>query len=76
VQRRLDRLSTLGLELFITEFDVGWDDDVVRADWFEDAVRAYFAHPGLSGLILWGFWRERQRYKNEYLIYGEDLKVI
>nr|KAG5703688.1 hypothetical protein BaRGS_022977 [Batillaria attramentaria] len=48
-EKRLDRLAETGLELFMTEFDLGWDDDLERADWYEDTIRAFFAHPGLSG---------------------------
>lgn len=72
--KRLDRLADTGLELFMTEFDLGWDDDEERADWFEDAFRAFFAHKDLQGVILWGIWKDTQRYQNKYLIYGEDLK--
>ncbi|XP_070213102.1 uncharacterized protein [Littorina saxatilis] len=74
IWRRLDRLAETGLEIFLTEFDIGWRDDVVRADWFEDAMRAYFAHPGLSGVILWGFWKDWQTYQDKYLVYGKDMK--
>ncbi|KAL8570832.1 hypothetical protein ACOMHN_006981 [Nucella lapillus] len=73
IWRRLDRLTDTGLELFMTEFDVGWHDDYVRADWLEDAMRAFFAHKGLGGVMLWGFWKDKQRYKNKYLLYGPDL---
>ena len=59
----------------VTEFDLGHDDDVERADWFEDTLRAFFAHPVLKGVILWGFWNIRQRNKNKYLVYGKYFKV-
>lgn len=74
-QRRLDKLAETGLELFMTEFDLGWPDEVVRADWLEDAIRAFFAHPGLSGVILWDIWDLRQRYPDKGLLTGPELKV-
>ncbi|KAK7444111.1 hypothetical protein BaRGS_00040427, partial [Batillaria attramentaria] len=72
---RLDRLAETGLELFMSEFDIPLHDEITRADWFEDTIRAMFAHPGLSGIILWGFWNERQCYPNQYLVYGPDLEI-
>ncbi|XP_025078468.1 uncharacterized protein LOC112554711 [Pomacea canaliculata] len=76
IWRRLDRLAQTGLELFMTEFDLGWHDDVVRADWLEDAIRAFFAHPGLSGLIFWDIWDDKQRFHDKGLISGPDLQFI
>jgi endo-1,4-beta-xylanase len=61
--------------VFVTEFDLGHNDDVIRADWFEDAMRGFFAHPALKGHIMWGFWDVRMRYDNQYLIYGPKFKV-
>ena len=69
LQRRLDRLAETGLELFVTDFGVGSHDEVVRTDWFEDAMRAYFAHPGLSGVVLSGFLKEqKEENKNMFLV--------
>ncbi|XP_025077976.1 uncharacterized protein LOC112554421 [Pomacea canaliculata] len=76
IWRRLDKLAETGLELFMTEFDLGWPDEVVRADWLEDAIRAFFAHPGLSGVILWDIWDLRQRYPDKGLLTGQELKFI
>ena len=64
------------LDVMVTEFDLGHDDDVIRADWFEDTMRGFFAHPVLRGIILWGFWNNRMRYENKYLAYGPRFKVI
>lgn len=74
--KRLDRLAQTGLELFMTEFDVTWPDYVVRADWLEDAIRAFFAHPHLSGVILWGFWDEKFLEPNKHLVSGDNLEII
>ena len=56
----------------MTEFDLGWPDDVERADWFEDAIRAFFAHPKLGGVILWGFWNQSMKYQDHELVSGPD----
>nr|KAG5703689.1 hypothetical protein BaRGS_022978 [Batillaria attramentaria] len=75
--KRLDLLGELGLELFMTEFDVGWPEVVQRADWLEDAIRALFAHPKLSGVILWGFLDvDMFLQSNHALVSGEELRFL
>ncbi|WP_419636425.1 hypothetical protein, partial [Thiolapillus sp.] len=59
----------------ITEYDLEWPDVVERADAFEDVVRTYFAHPGVIGMILWGFWNKYMGSPNSELVNGDDLKV-
>ena len=56
----------------MTEFDIGWPDKVQRADWFEDAIRAFFGHPKMRGMILWGFWDGAMRDSDHELVTGPD----
>ena len=75
-QRRLDKLQATGLDLVVTELDILWPDVVQRADIFEDVVRTYFAHPGVSGLFLWGFCdRHMREPAGMELVHGDDLQV-
>jgi endo-1,4-beta-xylanase len=59
VYERLERLSTVGLPIWITELDVSSPDPLVRADRLEDAMRICFSHPAVEGIVLWGFWEGR-----------------
>ncbi|KAK7115790.1 uncharacterized protein [Littorina saxatilis] len=70
--RRLDRLAETGLDLMMTEFDIGWPDIAVRADWLEDSIRAFFGHPGLKGVIMWGFWNGSMRDPDHELVLGPN----
>ena len=72
LQRRIDRLAKTRMELMMTEFDIGWPDEVERADWFEDSIRAFFGHHKLSGVILWGFWNESMKDQDHELVTGPD----
>ena len=72
VQRRIDRLAETGLELMMTEFDIGWPDDLERADWFEDSIRAFFGHPKMRGVILWDFWNQTMKEQDHELVSGPD----
>ena len=56
MQRRLDWLATTGLEIMMTEYDIGWDNLIERADIYEDNIRAFFAHPALIGVLNWYLW--------------------
>lgn len=74
-QRRIDRLAQTGLELFMTEFDIPWPDVVERADWLEDAYRAFFGHPKLSGVLMWDFWDVLSSEPNKELFTGPNMTV-
>ena len=67
----MDRLGSTGLELMMTEFDLGWPDVLERADWFEDAIRAFFGHPKMKGVILWDFWNETMKEPDHDLVRGQ-----
>ena len=72
MQKRIDRLAETGLDLMMTEFDIGWPDVVERADWFEDAVRAFFGHPKMTGMILWGFHNDSMKDPDHELVTGPN----
>jgi hypothetical protein len=73
-QRRLARLAQLGKDVMMTEFDIQWEDEIVRGDWMEDAFRAFFASPHLKGVILWDFWNKTMSYPDKGLV-ADDYSV-
>jgi GH35 family endo-1,4-beta-xylanase len=56
---RLDKLAEAGLPIWATEFDTVDADAGVRADNLEAFYRAAFSHPGVDGILMWGFWAGR-----------------
>lgn len=52
----MDRFSTFGVPLQVTEFDIATEDEAVQADYVRDFTTAIFAHPNSNAVILWGFW--------------------
>ena len=60
----------------MTEFDLEWPNELERADWFEDTIRAFFGHPQLNGVILWRFWNETDKDQNQELVQGPDSSNI
>jgi GH35 family endo-1,4-beta-xylanase len=52
----IDRYAELGLDMQVTEFDIGTDDEQLQADYTRDFLTAVFAHEGISAVTTWGFW--------------------
>jgi GH35 family endo-1,4-beta-xylanase len=56
VQARLDALATLGLPIWITEYDSADPEEAVNADRLEVVYRTAFAHPAVEGVLAWVVW--------------------
>lgn len=69
---RLDRLSVLGLPIWITEYDTEDADDVARGEKLENCYRAAFSHPSVEGILMWGFWAEAHWRGPNAAIVDED----
>lgn len=59
----LDKLATTDLPIWLTELDVCESDVDLRAEDLEVVLREAYAHPGVEGVIFWGFmqghmWRQ------------------
>ena len=55
----LDRFAEFGKAIHITEFDIDLDDEEVQGAYMKDFMTAVFAHPSVSGFMMWGFWEGR-----------------
>ncbi|XP_046331187.2 endo-1,4-beta-xylanase 3-like [Haliotis rufescens] len=75
LKRRLDNLGSVGLPLWITEMDLVHHDENVRADWYDWALRTYFSHPAVEGVIFWGFWDHQMKSPYAALINGYNFFV-
>jgi GH35 family endo-1,4-beta-xylanase len=51
-----DKLSSVNIPIWLTEIDVASSNEHVRGDDLEVILREGFAHPGVEGMMLWGFW--------------------
>ncbi len=56
VLERLDKFSSFGLPIQISEFDINSDDDDFKARYLHDFVTAVYSHPFVTGFMQWGFW--------------------
>ena len=60
----LDRFGKFGLPIQVTEFDVNTHDETLQADYTRDFLTAMFAHQGVKGVLVWGFWEKRHWIPN------------
>ena len=72
---RLDLLATAGLPIWVTELDVVHTDISIRADGYEMAYRIFFSHPGVDGILTWGFWDGAMNADDASLVDGPDFEV-
>ncbi|KAK7104508.1 hypothetical protein V1264_019211 [Littorina saxatilis] len=56
IKQRLDTLAKVDVPIWITELDCPIWDDNKRADFYEKALRAFYGHPAVEGILFWGFW--------------------
>lgn len=70
----LDRFEALGLDMQITEFDFGTDDEQLQADYTRDFLTAVFAHEGIDDFIMWGFW-ENAHWRPNAAMYRSDWSL-
>jgi GH35 family endo-1,4-beta-xylanase len=53
---RLDRLASLNLPIWISEFDSAFEEEMKNADTLELVYRTAYAHPAVEGIMMWVFW--------------------
>jgi len=52
----LNKLGQFGLPVKITEFDINTKDEARQAVDTRRFYKLCFAHPAVSGIMMWGFW--------------------
>ncbi len=56
LKERLDKVATLNLPIWISEFDVADDDEQSCADKLELVYRTAYSHPAVEGIVMWVVW--------------------
>lgn len=64
VLRILDRFSSFGKPIQITEFDIDSRDEQGQARYLRDFLTAIFSHPATEAFTVWGFWEEKMWTRN------------
>ncbi|XP_041355120.1 endo-1,4-beta-xylanase 1-like [Gigantopelta aegis] len=58
IKRHLDTLAQAGLPIWVTELDFRINNEHTRADAYEMALRLFYGHPAVEGIMFWGFWSQ------------------
>ncbi len=57
MQSALDRLAVFGLPIKLTEVSVVANTEAEQAQILGDLYQVAFAHPAVTGIMMWGFWQ-------------------
>ncbi len=69
-----DRFDQLGLDMQITEFDIGTDDEELQAAYTRDFLTAVFAHEAVDDFLTWVFW-EGTAWRPEAAMFRSDWSI-
>lgn len=68
VATNLDALAATGLPIYISEFDLNFDDDARQANVMRDLFSVFWDHPAVAGITHWGYRQGATWRTNAYLV--------
>lgn len=68
VEAAFDKLSSLGIPIWVTELDVESKAEKIRANDLEVMLWEAFSHPRVDGVLLWGFLEGMMFRKDGFLV--------
>ena len=58
----------------VTEFDIDIEDEEVQGQYTRDFMTTMFAHPSVTGFMMWGFW-EGRHWKPKGAMFRRDWSL-
>jgi endo-1,4-beta-xylanase len=63
VKSNIDKIAAAGLPLYVTEYDIGENDDTKQKNIMAEQMTMYWNHPSIKGVTYWGLragqtWRD------------------
>ena len=71
IEANLDALSAERIPVYITELDLGYEDDAQQADRMEELITLFARHRWVRGVTLWGY-RQGLIYRKTAWLLGDD----
>lgn len=68
----INRFSSFGLPLTVSEFDMNILDEQLQADYTRDFLTVWFSHPATESYIMWGFWAKAHWLGETGAMFRED----
>ncbi|XP_067680486.1 uncharacterized protein [Haliotis asinina] len=76
IKDHLDTIAQAGVPIWVTELNVATADEHKRADWYETALRAFYGHPAVEGIMFWGFWSNKHFLgEPAALVSGDSFRI-
>jgi hypothetical protein len=60
--------------IHITEFDIDVEDEEIQGQYTRDFMTTVFAHPSVTGFMMWGFW-EGRHWKPRAAMFRRDWSL-
>lgn len=67
----LDRFAKFNKTIWVTEYDIVLNDEVLAGNYTRDFYTTLFSHPAVGGIVMWGFW-DGSHWKNNAPLYHRD----
>ena len=74
--KRLDPLAATGLPIHLTEISAKTPDESQRAEALEALFRVGFAHSGVQGILIWGFWEKSHWMGRNAVLVDADWNLL
>lgn len=55
IKDKLDKIATLGTDLYISEYDIEATDDAKQLEYMKMHFPVFYKHPKVKGITLWGY---------------------
>jgi endo-1,4-beta-xylanase len=74
IRSTLDRLTTTGLPIYISELDINFSDDGAQLNRFKTLFPLLWHHPAVKGITLWGYKEHHIWRRQAYLLRGDGTE--
>ena len=55
IQSKLDQISTLGLPIYVSEYDIAETNDQTQLEYMQMHFPVFYNHPNVVGITFWGY---------------------
>ena len=68
IEANLNKLASLGLPIYISEWDIAEEDDEQQLTIMQQQLPIFYNHPSVAGITYWGYIEGQQFTSNVYLL--------
>jgi GH35 family endo-1,4-beta-xylanase len=72
IAANLDKLASLGLPIYISEWDISEEDDARQLAIMQQQLPLFYHHPAVAGITYWGYIAKHQFTANVNLLHEDN----